>query len=50
MSVALKPVRDQVMVITCACSGVGLATAELSAQQGAKLVLLARGRAALDLG
>ncbi len=39
---SLKPLADQVIVITGASSGIGLATARLAAQRGAKLVLGAR--------
>lgn len=45
---ALKPLSDQVVVITGASSGIGLATAEAAAARGAKLVLVARNGAALD--
>jgi short-subunit dehydrogenase len=38
----LKRVRDQVIVITGASSGIGLATARLAAKQGARVVLSAR--------
>jgi short-subunit dehydrogenase len=37
-----KPLREQVIVITGASSGIGLATAEAAAAQGARLVLAAR--------
>ena len=37
-----KPLRDQVIVITGATSGIGLATARLAAKRHAKLVLAAR--------
>jgi short-subunit dehydrogenase len=47
MAVKLKPIRDQVIVITGASSGVGLATARMAAKQGAKLVLMARNEDAL---
>ncbi len=38
----LKRVKDQVIVITGASSGIGLATARLAARQGARVVLSAR--------
>lgn len=41
-SVNLKPVSEQVIVITGASSGIGLATARLAASKGAKVVLAAR--------
>jgi short-subunit dehydrogenase len=47
MGVKLKPVRDQVMVITGADSGIGLATARLAARRGARLVLNSRNEAEL---
>ncbi len=43
----LRPIRDQVIVITGASSGIGLATAREAAQQGARLVLAARAEDAL---
>src|SRR5579884_3481944 len=42
MSVTLKPLDEQVMVITGASSGIGLATALAAAKEGARLVLAAR--------
>ncbi|HVL14585.1 MAG TPA: SDR family oxidoreductase [Gemmata sp.] len=47
MSAKLKSVSDQVIVITGASSGIGLATAEAAAGRGAKLVLAARSKKAL---
>jgi short-subunit dehydrogenase len=43
----LKPLSEQVIVITGATSGVGLATARAAASRGAKLVLTARNEEAL---
>ncbi|OON60404.1 short-chain dehydrogenase [Massilia sp. KIM] len=48
MSSPLKPLDRQVIVITGATSGIGLATAQEAAKQGAKLVLAARGGDVLD--
>jgi NAD(P)-dependent dehydrogenase (short-subunit alcohol dehydrogenase family) len=42
MDTRLKPVGEQVMVITGASSGIGLVTAKLAARQGAQIVLAAR--------
>lgn len=42
MSIALKPLNQQVIVLTGASSGIGLCTALLAAERGAKLVLVAR--------
>jgi NAD(P)-dependent dehydrogenase (short-subunit alcohol dehydrogenase family) len=47
MAVALKPLREQVIVITGASSGIGLATARMAAAAGARVVLAARNAAAL---
>lgn len=47
MRISLKPIREQVIVITGASSGIGLATARAAAKQGARLVLAARNDAAL---
>jgi short-subunit dehydrogenase len=42
MSVNLKPLDQQVIVLTGASSGIGLCTAILAAERGAQLVLVAR--------
>jgi len=44
----LKPLNEQVIVITGASSGIGLATAETAAKAGAKVVLAARSGQALQ--
>ncbi|HKY01688.1 MAG TPA: SDR family oxidoreductase [Burkholderiales bacterium] len=48
MDIKLKPVEEQVIVITGASSGIGLATVERAAQQGAKLVLVSRSEDTLE--
>jgi len=47
MSLTLKPLDQQVIVITGASSGIGLVTARLAATHGAKLVLVARDETSL---
>jgi short-subunit dehydrogenase len=42
MTVKLKKVADQVIVITGASSGIGLATAEMAVERGARVVMAAR--------
>ena len=42
MGVKLKRIEDQVVVITGASSGIGLATAKMAAERGARVVLVAR--------
>jgi len=48
MSITLKPVKEQVIVITGASSGIGLTTARMAASEGARLVLAARNGEALE--
>lgn len=45
----LKPIDQQVIVITGASSGIGLATAKLAAYKGARVVAAARNEEALQL-
>jgi len=47
MNLRLKPLREQVMVITGASSGIGLTTARMAARKGVRLVLAARNDEAL---
>ena len=47
MSLKLKPLAEQVIVITGASSGIGLATARLAATRGATVLLAARTEEAL---
>lgn len=48
MAVNLRKINEQVIVITGATSGIGLTTARMAADQGARLVLAARSADALD--
>jgi short-subunit dehydrogenase len=48
MAVTLKPISEQVIVITGASSGIGLATALEAANQGARVVLAARSQQTLQ--
>lgn len=48
MSIKLKPLDQQIIVITGATSGIGLATAQAAAKAGARLVLAARSQTDLD--
>jgi len=47
MKIKLKKLRDQVVVITGASSGIGLVTARMAAREGARLVLASRDEDAL---
>jgi short-subunit dehydrogenase len=47
MRVALKPLAEQVIVITGASSGIGLVTAKAAAAAGAKVMLVARNEESL---
>jgi short-subunit dehydrogenase len=47
VEIKLKPIQEQVIVITGASSGIGLATARLAAKKGAKVVVAARSGDAL---
>lgn len=47
MAAKLKPIKEQVIVITGASSGIGRVTARMAAEQGAKVVLAARNEEAL---
>lgn len=48
MAIKLKQLQDQVIVITGASSGIGLATAEIAAERGARVVLNARNESDLS--
>jgi len=48
MAIKLKPLREQVLVVTGATSGNGLATVEAAVAQGAAVVAVARNQAALE--
>jgi short-subunit dehydrogenase len=48
MAARLKPLAEQIIVITGASSGIGLATARRAAEAGAQVVLVARNKEALE--
>src|SRR4051812_16808492 len=48
MTIRLKPLREQVLIVTGATSGNGLATVEAAVAQGAAVVAVARNEAALE--
>jgi NAD(P)-dependent dehydrogenase (short-subunit alcohol dehydrogenase family) len=48
MTIQLKPINEQTLVITGASSGIGLVTAKLAARHGARVVLSARNAQALQ--
>jgi short-subunit dehydrogenase len=48
MKISLKPLKDQVIVITGATSGIGLLTAKMAAREGARIVAVARNEEALQ--
>ena len=48
MKPSLKPIEEQVMVVTGASSGIGLATVTMAADRGARLVLTARSEGTLE--
>jgi NAD(P)-dependent dehydrogenase (short-subunit alcohol dehydrogenase family) len=48
MKISLKPLSQQTIVITGATSGIGLATAQAAAKQGANIVLAARNEEILS--
>ncbi|WP_260597058.1 SDR family oxidoreductase [Sphingomonas endolithica] len=47
-AIKLKPLADQVMLITGASSGIGLVTARAAARRGARVMLVARNKQALS--
>lgn len=49
MRIALKPISEQVLVITGASSGIGLATAQMAAARGARVLLVSRDETDLEV-
>jgi len=47
MNIRFKPLKEQVIVITGASSGIGLVTARMASQRGARVMLTARNETAL---
>ncbi len=47
MNIRLKPLHEQIIVVTGASSGIGLVTARMAARRGARLILTARNEKAL---
>ncbi|HAN53977.1 MAG TPA: short-chain dehydrogenase, partial [Pseudomonas sp.] len=47
MKLHLKPLNQQVIVITGGSSGIGLATARMAVEQGARVALISRNEEAL---
>lgn len=48
MSISLRPISEQTIVLTGATSGIGLVTARKAAERGARLALVARNEEALE--
>jgi short-subunit dehydrogenase len=47
LNIRLKPIHEQVIVITGGSSGIGLVTARLAAKRGARVVVTSRNEEAL---